>query len=87
MIVVLAVVFAVIGYLIYDNFLSTEVEIGGSLITDTPGVKVTPGLKTEIDASFLNSAPYVDLKQHGKLPVKVDRMGRSNPFRPVSLGL
>ena len=87
MIVVLVVVFAVIGYLFYTNFLSTEIEIGGSLSTTKSGVKITPSLKTEIDDSFLNSSPYVDLKQHGKLPVTVDRMGRTNPFRLMSSGL
>jgi len=85
LVVVLIIVISGIGYLVYTNFFTTEVEVGQPIVKAKESVSITPGLETNIDDSFLDSSPYVKLKQHGKLPVTVDSIGRRNPFQPILL--
>ncbi len=69
---------AVIGFLIYKNFINQEKE-APSLI----GAKLTPPpqLETNFPENIFNNNLFKNLKQYIQLPVEVGEQGRTNPFQ------
>lgn len=82
LIAVLAVIFSVIGYLLYGSFLAGKLAVGpGNLPVD---VLTATAVNSEFNFDFLNKFPYNKLRRPANLPVSSGKLGRSNPFLPIS---
>lgn len=79
--IVLILIFLVIGYLLYGNFLATKWE---AVVGQLP-VKVfaVPQIKKEFNFNLTKKYPYNKLRQPPNLPVTPGVPGRDNPFLPV----
>jgi len=70
---------AVIGYLVYTNFLTTtqvSTNLSDKKIQAISITKIEPNFADD----FLQKSPYIDLKTHLLGPVNVDNLGKQNPF-------
>jgi len=78
-------VILVISYLFYYGFIAGKIEIIKPLKVENIKKLVIPNLNPKLDYDFLNKAPYTELKMpsQAKLPVKVDKVGRENPFAEI----
>ncbi len=80
----LVVILVVIAYLLFVNFVRPRLQSAGNAVLP-PGMQVfqAPQLNPVFETDFLSTSQYSGLKQHGVLPVTVERTGRSNPFLPI----
>ncbi len=80
----LAVLMVVIAYLLFVNFVPPRLRSAGSAVLPS-GMQVfqAPQLNPAFETDFLSTSQYIGLKQHGVLPVTVERTGRSNPFLSI----
>lgn len=85
LIIIIILLLAVISYLVYANFFTGNKKIltTKSLKTLSNEIIIMPGLNPKLMDDFLVKSPYIDFKQHGDLPIKIDQMGRTNPFRAI----
>lgn len=81
--VLIIIILAAIGYIIYRTFFMTSGKIEEPVISSTiilPS-KVETSFKEEIFDSFL----FRNLEIHGDLPVKVKEQGKTNPFESFTI--
>jgi hypothetical protein len=86
LIIVAILIIGTIGYLIYDNFFADEAK-KIKPITIKVETWVAPRIDPDLADDFLIKSPYIDFKERGKLPVRVDKTGRKNPFQKIPFGL
>jgi hypothetical protein len=78
---IIIVLFGVIIYLVYTNFLSGRLEIIKPLSVKVD-IKQLPAIKPQLATDFITREPYTSLRLYGSLPVTVTRLGQPNPFLP-----
>lgn len=95
MLVVVAVIFLAIGYLVYTNFLSNKtspdlmMETGedpGAALpepgSETPLPPPVQGSSSKLNTDILNDPRFSELKIFGDTPIEIGPIGRENPFVP-----
>ena len=83
---VMVILVGLIGYLLYDNFLSGYIKPADSVEVNIKPL-VVPTVNTEFETDFLSKEPYINLKENGDLPVKAGRIGRPNPFLSIPFSI
>ena len=83
---ILAALVLVSGYFFYSYFFSAKIELIKPLVVKVDILNIAK-LDPVFAGDFLNQPPYVDLVERGRLPVTAERVGRPNPFRPISFNL
>lgn len=78
---IIIVLFGVISYLVYTNFLSGRLEIIKPLSVKVD-IKQLPAITPQLATDFITREPYISLRLYGSLPVTVTRLGQPNPFLP-----
>ncbi|MDP2918213.1 MAG: hypothetical protein Q8N68_01810 [bacterium] len=96
MLVIVAIIFLAIGYLVYANFLSkktppilleTGADPSAALLAPAPGSEAPlPPLiqdsSSGLNTDILNDPRFSELKIFGDVPIEIGPVGRENPFVP-----
>jgi len=91
MLVIVAVIFLVIGYLVYINFLSPKtpptplLEAGAEPSAPGSEAPLPPpvqGSSSKLNTDILNDPRFSELKIFGDAPIEIGPIGRENPFVP-----
>lgn len=83
---VIVALFGLIGYLVYDNFLSDVIRPDNTTKINIEPL-VVPTINTKFETDFLSQEPYINLKENGTLPVKAGKTGRPNPFLAIPFSI
>lgn len=80
--IVIAVVLAAAGFIIYKKFVSSE---GGQSLIDAtasgPGLTPPPRLETGLFEGVFKNELFKNLRQAVQLPIEAGEVGRTNPFQ------
>ncbi|MFA5021890.1 MAG: hypothetical protein WC508_02340 [Patescibacteria group bacterium] len=71
---------AVIGYLVYDNFIANPKIISTNISGKRIQVINITTIQPNFSDDFLLKSPYTNLQSHSQ-PIMIDNLGRANPFQ------
>ena len=86
LLIVVVILIGVIGYLVYDNFLSQNLAIIQPLPVEVE-ILAVPTIEPKFETDFLSQEPYRSFEENGQLPVRVENLGRPNPFRALPFSI
>ena len=84
--VVTVTVGGVIAYLLFTNIFGSKFDFIKPLRVEVKLVEL-PQISSDLGNDFLQKSVFLNLTEHGNLPVKINKTGRSNPFLEIPFSL
>jgi len=84
LIIVSLLIIGVIAYLIYDNFLSYQIGAQNQSWPTKIKPLTLPKIEPLLDTDFFHLNPYLNLQQKTALPLRVENLGRPDPFSKIN---
>ena len=81
----LLIIVGVILYIVYDHYYADDLRNKrlSRFVSQNADIFETPEIDTNLHTNIFSSSKYIDLRQHGVLPVSYQRKGKADPFRQI----